>query len=410
MKRNAIHVLQKWKNENERTPFYLTGIKGVGKTYLAYDFANDFFDSYLYLNFEHNKELLDKFETVTESTVIVTLCDYFAVPEELLYTTPFIFDEIYLCPNFIRALWNVMKDRRQLYWIFISSYDMLPQDIKEQLCCYTLHPVQFDEFLVAIGKDWYVEVIQAHYNSRKKIPDIVHQELLSTFDEYLWIGGMPDVINEYLTMESSINVPERQFIQKQLITLGMKNVTDEKTIYKCNQIFSTAEEQLKKTNQKFQFNLIRKGTTYQMYKDALDCLTLHHILHRLNHLEKEQQFKAYFTDFSFITATRNDELTVVEHQNRLQNYLCQTLMQNKLECYFWESKSQATIDFVIKSGDAYHPIELKLEGKSKSKSIQSFATQYPVGKSIRISSSNFVENDELFILPLYSVFCLKNGD
>ena len=94
MKRNSIHVLQKWKSENERTPFYLTGIKGVGKTYLAYDFVNDFFDSCLYLNFEHNNELVLKFEALTEADVIPALSDYFAVPEELLYTTPFIFDEI----------------------------------------------------------------------------------------------------------------------------------------------------------------------------------------------------------------------------------------------------------------------------------------------------------------------------
>ena len=408
MKRNAIHVLQRWKNETERTPFYLTGIKGVGKTYLAYDFANDFFDSYLYLNFEHNKELTDVFETVTEANVIMTLSEYFAVPEELLYTTPFIFDEIYLCPNFIRTLWNVVKERRQLYWIFISSFDLLPNDIKNQLFCHTLYPIQFDEFLVAIGKDWYVEVIQAHYNSRKKIPDIVHQELLSTFDEYLWIGGMPDVINEYLTLESSINVPERQ---KQILTFGLQKMTDEKTGYKCCQIFSTVEEQLKKSNQKFQFNLIRKGITYQMYKDALDVLTTHHLLHRLNHLEKEQQFKAFFADFSFITTARNDELTPVEYQNRLQNYLCQTLNQNGLKCYFWESKSQATIDFIVKDKSGkYIPIELKTEGKSKSKSIQSFAGQYSIGNSIRISSSNFVENDELFILPVYSLFCFKNDD
>lgn len=405
MKRNAINVLQKWKNESERRPFYLTGIKGVGKTYLAYDFANDFFDSYLYLNFEHNKELTEALETVTEATVISVLSDYFAIPEELLYTTPFLFDEIYLCPNFIKTLWNVIKERRHLYWIFISSYDSLDEAIKEQLFCHVLYPVQFDEFLVAIGKEWYVEVIQAHFNNRRKVPDIVHQELLSTFDEYLWIGGMPDVINEYLNMESSINVPERQFLQKQSLTLGMHQTTDEKTAYKCYQVLSTIEEQLKKSNQKFQFNLIRRGITYQMYKDALDVLTRHHILYRINHLEKEQQFKLFFADFSFISTARNDELTAVERQLRLQNYLYQTLMQKQQQCFFWESKSQASIDFIIKLGNEYVPLELKLEGKSKSKSIHSFATQYSIGNNIRISSSNFVENDEVFVLPAYSLFC-----
>lgn len=409
MKRNAVRVLEEWKNSAERKPLYLTGIRGVGKTYLAYDFANNFFDSYLYINFEHNKERVEYFESLSEDEIIPALTQYFEIPEELLYTTPFIFDEISICPGFMQHLWNIIRERSHLYWIFISSYDVLKTEIKEQMFCYTLYPVQFDEFLVAIGKEWYVEVIQAHFKSQKKIPDIVHQELLSTFDEYLWIGGMPDVINEYLSMESSINAPERQFIHKELLYHDILKYPGEKSGYKCYQIFSTIEEQLKKPNQRFQFNLIRKGTTYQMYRDALDFLTKHQILYRMDHLEKEQQFKLYYADFSMLSSQRSDELTAVEYQIRLQNYLVQTFSQNGIDCCFWDSKSQASLDFIIKSAGNYIPLELKAEGKSKSKSIHSFALQYPVKKSIRLSSSNFSENEGVHFLPIYAIFCFKTG-
>jgi len=406
MKRNAINVLQKWKNEEHRTPFYLTGIKGVGKTYLAYDFANDFFDSYLYINFDHNKDLVSYFEGLAKEQAISALADYFAIPEGLLYTTPFIFDEIYLCPNFMRNLWDAVSDKDNLYWIFISSYDQMSEDMKQQLFCYTLFPVQFDEFLIAIGKEWYVEVIQAHFQSRRKIPEIVHQELLSIFDEYLLIGGMPDAINEYLTMEASLNVAERHFIQKQMLIYGLSTVPEDGVGYKCQQVFSTISEQLMKPNQKFQFNLIRKGTTYQMYKEALDFLVKHHLVYRMQGIEKEeQQFKLFYPDFSFVSSIRDGELTAVEQQIRLQNYLYQTLVQKEIPCWFWEAKSQASMDFIIKTEDTFIPVELKTEGKSKSKSIHSFAKQYPSQKSLRISSSNFVENDEFLVLPLYSLFC-----
>ena len=147
-----------------------------------------------------------------------------------------------------------------------------------------------------------------------------------------------------------------------------------------------------------------------MYKDALDFLSVQHIIYRVNQLEKEQQFKVFFPDFSFISSARNDELTVVECQNRIHNYLCQTLFQNGIECYFWESKSQASIDFVIKKGDSFLPIELKAEGKSKSKSIHSFANQYVTEHCIRITTSNFSENEEVFAVPVYSLFCFKNDD
>jgi len=411
MKRNLITTLQTWMESEERKPFYMTGIKGVGKTYLACEFAKSFFDSYLYLSFEHNKELAFRFEALQEEEIFSALAEYFELPEEMLFHIPFVFDEIYQCPSFVERLLHLVANNRQMYWIFLSSYDVLDTDIKSKLFCRTLYPLQFDEFLTAIGKDWYVEVITAHYNNRKKLPDIVHYELLSTFDEYLWIGGMPDVMNEYLDMESTVNVMERQHIQKQMLFYGMEHEAEEKTNYKCVQIYSTIDEQLIKPNQKFQFNLIRKGITYQMYKDAIDFLVRHKMLYRLDCLGKEeQQFKLFYPDFSLNKSARNNELTPVERQIRLQNYVLQTFREKQFDVSFWEAKSQACVDFVLydKKNNLYTPIEIKKEGKSKTKSMLSFSGQFPVRNIVRISSSNFVENDENINLPVYSLFCFEN--
>jgi len=411
MKRNLINTLQSWMEKDSRKPFYMTGIKGVGKTYLACEFAKSFFDSYLYLSFEHNKELTAHFESLSEAELLSSLAEYYELPEETLLHVPFVFDEIYHCPGFVNKLLHLTENNHQLFWMFLSSYDVLEEEDKNKMECHTLFPLQFDEFLTAIGKDWYVEVITAHYKNRKKLPDIVHYELLSTFDEYLWIGGMPDVMNEYLDMESTVNVTERQHIQKQMLLYGMEQNAGEKTNYKCVQVYSTIDEQLNKANQKFQFNLIRKGITYQMYKDSIDFLVRHNMLYRLDCLGKEeQQFKLFYPDFSLNISARNNELTPVERHIRLQNYVMQTFLEKQYNCKFWEAKSQATIDFVLQNedGSSYTPVEIKFEGKSKTKSMLSFANQYKTRNIVRISGSNFVENDENINLPVYSVFCFEN--
>ena len=411
MKRNLINTLQQWMESEERKPFYMTGMKGVGKTYLACEFANSFFDSYLYLSFEHNKDLAAYFDALPTETIFSALAEYFELPEEMLFHIPFVFDEIYQCPTFFAKLLQLVKGKQQLFWMFLSSYDILDKEQRQQLSVHVLYPMQFDEFLTAIGKDWYVEVITAHYKNRKKLPDIVHHELLSTFDEYLWIGGMPDVMNEYLEMDSTVNVTERQHIQKQMLLYGMERNAGEKTNYKCLQVYSTIDEQLMKPNQKFQFNLIRKGITYQMYKDSIDFLVRHKMLYRLDCLGKEeQQFKLFYPDFSLNISARNDELTPVERHIRLQNYVLQTFLEKQYACKFWEAKSQATVDFVLQNedGNSYTPVEIKFEGKSKTKSLLSFANQYNTRNIVRISGSNFVENDENINLPVYSVFCFEN--
>ena len=206
MKRNALSTLKQWKEAEERKPFYLTGIKGVGKTYLAFEFAEDFFESYLYLGLEQNSTMAEYLDALPEESILPALADYFEVPEEFLFSSLLILDEVYRCPNLLRRLLRLSSEQTSLFWMFLSSYDALETEEKNSVEELVLYPLQFDEFLTAIGNEWYVEVITAHYKTKRKIPDIVHQELLSTFDEYLWIGGMPDVVNEYLTMESSIDV------------------------------------------------------------------------------------------------------------------------------------------------------------------------------------------------------------
>ena len=77
MKRNMSVVLQAWKESETRNPFYLTGVKGVGKTYLVCEFARSCFDSYLYVNFEHNKELVNLLKGQSEEQILSILANYF---------------------------------------------------------------------------------------------------------------------------------------------------------------------------------------------------------------------------------------------------------------------------------------------------------------------------------------------
>ena len=123
----------------------------------------------------------------------------------------------------------------------------------------------------------------------------------------------------------------------------------------------------------------------------------------------QQLFRIFYSDFALNHSIRNDELSVEERYIRLQNYLYQTFAQKKIPCHFWESKSQASLDFLIETSFGYMPIELKQEKKSKTKSMDSFFKQNPSVKNIvRISSENFVKNDEFINIPIYSLFCFEN--
>lgn len=405
MKRNAIHALQTWKENLCPTLFYLHGVRGTGKTYLAYEFAKDYFDSFFYFNCETAGTASTQLEELSLEETSSFFSAYFETSKELLHSSLLILDEISFCPTFFQRL--LAQPSFFPFCLVLSSYQTVDRQKRSHITELTLYPLQFDEFLAATGHDWYIEVIEAHYKSRKKIPDIVHQDLLSIFDEYLWIGGMPDCINEYLNMDSALNLPERQKLQRIRLLYEISQGSEDTLSFKCQQMYSVIEDQLAKHNQKFQFNRIRKGTTFQMYKDVLAFLEQHGFVYRVNELEKEQSFKLFYSDFALHTAGGMDGLGEEERSLRIQNYIVQTFFQKDFDFHFWESKSQASLDYVLTGENCFFPVELKLDHRNKAKSIFSFQQTHRTGKNIRISDSNFVENDEFFNLPLYSAFCMQ---
>ena len=63
MKRNAMQDLVQWKNDEERKPMVLKGARQVGKTWIMKEFGRQYYESYVYFNFDEEEELKSIFET-----------------------------------------------------------------------------------------------------------------------------------------------------------------------------------------------------------------------------------------------------------------------------------------------------------------------------------------------------------
>ena len=67
MKRNAMQDLVQWKNDEERKPMVLKGARQVGKTWIMKEFGRQYYESYVYFNFDEEEELKSIFEKSTMS-------------------------------------------------------------------------------------------------------------------------------------------------------------------------------------------------------------------------------------------------------------------------------------------------------------------------------------------------------
>lgn len=408
MKRNAVKNLITWKENGTKVPFLLVGTKGTGKTYLAIEFALAYYPQYLYVNFELNRVAEQFFTDNLQSgaSLSETLAQFFQFDEAYLSEVLIILDEISFCP----ALYEILScEATGLAVIGISG--MLPvseAEKKYQIC--RLFPLGFDEFLSAVGSDWYIDIIQAHFQNQKPVPDIVHQELLALFEEYLLVGGMPAAINEYISSKSIVNINEVHCMLRSRMRILADTTWDEKNAGKAAQVMQVLPDQLKRENKKFRFNSIRKGVTYALYKESISLLEDSGMILRLNEKNKDGHFKLYLPDVGMLSSAFYGMENEETRKALLENYVMQTLVASgEYKLCFWESESQAKVDFLLQKNNNETPVELRVSTSGKAKNIASY--QMNVGKIgekyYRFGFENFYSTSVMEQIPYYAIFCIK---
>jgi predicted AAA+ superfamily ATPase len=430
LKRKIIDDLIKWKTEDNGKPILLTGLKGVGKTYLAYDFAKAFFEYISYINLEHETESHKLFDLKSPALFKERLVSYLHLESEKTVSSRIlILDEIGDCIQALKMIQASDISEFIRYVILISSKPIDKQYL-DNILQFPVYPLEFDEFLIATGNEWYIEAISTHFNADTKIPDIVHKELLELNQLYLRIGGMPGVINEYLSLSSQINVPEMHSFMTSLYRDNINRNNTESDALKMLQVYDSLTSQLVKENKKFQYKLIRKGTTHSMYKDAIQSLCDYNYVLRCSRISDEQlknpvntlnsyewksietntNFKLYFPDTGIFYTKMQDKLGQSFDKPQLkailENYVAVSLAAKNYNFAFWESESISKIDFIYLKADTVIPIEVFDSNNTRSKNISVLKQKCCFPYAVKISSKNFEFSNQVKYVPYYAVFCL----
>lgn len=432
MERNIMSELFEWKNRRKnRMPLVLYGVRQVGKTYILREFGDRYFKNTIYVNFERMQLIADYFEgDLQPERIIRMLEEYFTqkiVPDETLI----IFDEIQACERALTSLKYFCEEAPEYHVVAAGS--LLGVAINREKFSFpvgkivmkTLYPLRFDEFLRAVGKGYFVELIREHYVSMEEMPPATHMELLEWYRRYLYIGGMPAAINQYLERESLTNVPEVQSMILNSYTADMAKYNSDSESTKIRNAFMSMPAQLAKENKKFQYKLVRKGATAGLFGDSIAWLIFSGVVVSCERISKGETplsafrdvsaFKLYLSDvgllseFSGVTLENivRNELSDVYRGALAENYVAQTLKACGYDLYYWTCDSPiAEVDFVIQKEGKVMPIEVKSGEKVRSKSLKQFNKMYQPEKIIRLSEKNFGLSDDIYALPLYAAFCI----
>ncbi len=430
MKRTLMANLIAWKNKSERMPLILYGARQVGKTWLIKEFGANHFSDTLYINFEIDIALAKDFEANLDPGRLINLLEAYSGRAIVADTTLIVFDEIQACPRALTSL-KYFRENVPEYRI-IAAGSTLGVSVKNRSSSFpvgnvellTLNPLDFEEFLEALGEDLLVTAIQEGFNTNRPLPEALHGKALDLYRIYLVVGGMPAAINAYLREKK---VMDSSLVQQAILSAYTADMTKYALPTETSKIiacYDSIPAQLAKENRKFQYKVVKKGGSATLFGASIDWLSASSLVEKCERIEGAfmplsayrdlSAFKLYMSDVGLLTNKSGipTSMMLSEHAGftflgaMVENYVAQTLRAKGYPLYYWESGGKAEVDFILQKGEILIPIEVKAGEHAKSRSLSVYRERYKPDLSIRLSTRQFGIQNGLKSLPLYAAFCL----
>jgi len=428
MRRYLTKQLVKWKESASRLPLLLCGARQTGKTYLVEDFGQKYFDNIVIINFELNPEYKLCFKTLQPAQILLQLRALTHEPITAGQTLLFL-DEIQECPEAIQALRYFKEQISDLH--IIGAGSLLEFALKDghfsmpvgRVEFLYLYPMNFIEFLYALGEDAIVEIIQ-QANFQNGLPEAIHARCLELLRWYALVGGMPAVVNSYIKERDFERIQNLQInllatyrndfgkyashIQQkycQVIFNKMPNIFSKHCKYV--DIDPTIESRYLKSALSL---MIQAGILTPVYQSLATGLPL-------NANINEKKFKLLFFDTGLMKAAGKLDSDLLLSENFMDirtGALAEQLVGQQLltyqppydhaEIFYWQRDkkgSQAEVDYLVVHRDHIIPLEVKAGSTGRLRSLHLFMEHCKSPYGIRLSTAPLKEEGKVLSIPIY---------
>lgn len=243
-----------WKNKSEgTTALLLKGARRVGKSTIAEEFAKREYHSYILIDFSNvNEEILELFNHISDLNFFFLRLQWLTNVTLVQRQSVIVFDEVQLCPKARQAIKHLVKDGRYDY-IETGSLISIKKNIQNIIIPseerrITMHPLDFEEFLWAIGKANTFDLIKYSFDNQRPLGDAVNRAVLRDFRLYMLIGGMPQAISKYL---STNNFSEVDQIKRDIIELYLDDFRRIDATGRAATIFTSIPSELSRNSMRY---------------------------------------------------------------------------------------------------------------------------------------------------------------
>lgn len=435
LKRKIEQRLQEWKRSPNRKPLLIKGCRQCGKTYSVLDFAKKNYKHVVYLNFFENPDYCSVFEGSLEIDNITMLLSALLGSEAVFEpgNTILVLDEIQECPDARTALKFFHLDGR--YDVIgtgsllgVRGYGKEPKSIPVGYeTTIDMSPLDFEEFLWANGiSEVVIDSLRKNIRGVTPVPVALHKKMRQLLLQYTVVGGMPDVVQTFVDtkrLDEVLNMQRDIVRSYEDDMIKYANQKDKSHILEC---FQSIPKQLSKENKKFQYSVVKKGSTASKYAGSLQWIEDAGIISRCYNLTatelpldgnaQDDVFKVYMRDCGLFISMLEDGTQFDVLQGNLarykgaifENLIADMFTKMGRKLYYFHKNSGLEVDFVIRYKGACTLVEVKASsGNTKStKTILAHPEKYHVNSAIKLGDYNVGKSGEILTLPLYMAFLL----
>lgn len=419
-----------WKSEKNAKPLLIRGARQVGKSTAVRQLGKSF-THFLEINFEEQKQVHKLFEGDLDPQ---TLCSNLS----LLYNVPIVagktllfFDEVQACVPAISSLRFFYEKYPGLHVVAAGSLlefalAEIPSFGVGRIRSMFVYPLSFDEYLNALGE---TSLLQAKKDSDidNPLPEPLHQKLITYLKRFLALGGMPEVISDYVNYG---DITRSTQVLNDLITSLKTDFARYKKHVPALRIGEVFDSVVHQSGNKFTYAHAAVGANHKQIKEAVELLIMAGLVIPVTHSSangvplgaeinpKKRKLQMLDTGIfqqllglDIRTILLEDDFNVINKGAIAEHYTALELLK-AVSCYkqevlyFWsrEAKSSnAEVDYIVQKELQIIPIEVKSGTKGSMQSIRLFMEEKKSAYGVRFSLENYAVYDKIQVMPLYAV-------
>ena len=449
MRRKMYDKLLEWKKRNGTSALLVQGARRVGKSYIVEEFAKKEYKTYILIDFNKaDQQIKDIFihDLDNLNSFFMKLSAFFGIKLHERETL-IIFDEVQLFPRARSAIKYLVADGRYDY-IETGSLISIKENVKDILIpseedSINMFPLDFGEFLWAVGNDTMYDLIKDCYDRKKPLGQALHRKAMDLFRQYMIVGGMPQAVDAFI---KTSDFDEVDRAKRRILKLYRDDIRKHAKGYemKVEAIYDELPSQLKNQNRHFKLSSLKQGARFDEYKEAMFWLSNAMIVNNCYNSTEPNVglslnmdrtlLKCYMGDTGLLISHTFDENGIVSDEiykkllfDKLEvnlgmiteNIVAQMLVASGHKLFFYSnaSRTDATsrmeIDFLVSKSNISNrhnisPIEVKSGKNYTVKSLNKFKNKFTEQTHIPyvLHAGDFKSENGIIYLPLYMTMLL----